>query len=313
MKKNGIVCCSTTLRQYVLVTFLFLKRERTVQEEAADIFRTLTEKLFSEFQIKRLIISRQKNETGSRKLFAGICCENASKHTYVKKVEQAFSESTAFQIYKVESKKSLGSWAFSVLGEEKELLMSYGGPLFQIEGLATAFKQHREIPHKLVENSPAVDKANLVPIKGKKVKKKAPKKSTPYLNAEGPVKRLVSFLFLFAPRLFYRRTVNRVAYIWIALIITLCLSIVVCFIAFFFDLLNISINYGTAEKFNKLMESLSISLIRIPIPSPPPLPWYHYKSVGGFFFKIMEKSFVSFCSEKCKEFFRAIWDHIFPK
>lgn len=100
--------------------------------------------LFEEFQIKTLLISKSKVEGEEGKLFVGVFCENASKHTFHKKIKDTFS-SSEYTIYKIESKKGVGPLAFELLGEEKELIISVGENLCLLHQAATSFQQHRAI------------------------------------------------------------------------------------------------------------------------------------------------------------------------
>lgn len=277
----------TTVRRFLVITFI-VRVTAPIKQETSSIFSKFAQSLFDEFKMRALIISKEKiEETGdTRRIFAGLWCEKASKHTFENKIKGAFSGDT---LYKIETKKGMGAWSFALLGEDKELILCFGEDISYLKGAAGAFQQHRAVP-------PVFSSKN----KGASARK-TPKKGETPLKEGAPhlvlrlLKGAYAFLFSYCPRLWKRRFVNYIAFFLGVLLLVLL------FIIMFFLLehalegfeLNLEISPERAKRYNDLFEKY-LGLPRI-FKEPSPVPWYHPSELYSYAKDVFIQSVKAFC------------------
>lgn len=268
-EKNNI--SPTTVRRFLIITFL-VSGTVPVKQEASFLFSQFSQGLFNEFQMRALIIVKEKREeTGdTRRIFAGLLCESASKHTFKKKIKGTFSGAT---ISKIETKKSIGAWSFALLNEDKELILCFGEDIFYLKGAAGAFQQHRAV---------------LPVFSSKKTKttaRKPPKKVETPLNKERVnhlvvrlLKGAYAFLFSYFPRFWRRRLMNFIAFFLGVLLLALLLTLIYFLLDYALEgfELDLEISPERAKRYNDLLEKyLGFPRIFKEPPPPPPVPWYY--------------------------------------
>lgn len=299
---------TSSVRHFIIISFE-MESSIPAKTRAASIFSILSQSLFIEFQIKGLIMSIEKIEAVESLLYVGLWCENASKHTFKKRIIGVFSE---FSIQKIETKKGVCAWSFALLGPGKEQILSFGieGDL---KGAAGAFQKHRAVPPVLAVQS-VVKKRKKKASANKDTNRETLNKEALHLSAVRLIRRFYVFLFSYSPKLFYQKLLRLIAFLWLCLLVgsvLILMAFILNHIVQHFGL-NLEIPPEVAKKLNALLVHLKLPPI-FPVPEPAPASWYHPGAVCSFFRELLLRSFSSFFVEITKRGFHFLWECLWRK